>query len=65
MGIDRGDFDAVSEQEIQELVAAQVPEGVRIEYKLQTYGNSDSEKREFLKDVSALANSGSVRGICP
>ena len=57
MSIDRGDFDAVSEQDLRELVTAQVPEGLRIEYKLETYGNSDSERREFLKDVSALTNS--------
>ncbi|MCZ6759807.1 MAG: ATP-binding protein [Gemmatimonadetes bacterium] len=57
MSIDRGDFDAVSEQDLHELVTAQVPEGLRVEYKLETYGNTDSEKREFLKDVSALANS--------
>ena len=57
MSIDRGDFDAVSEQDLQELVTAQVPEGLRIDYKLETYGNSDSERREFLKDVSALTNS--------
>ena len=56
MSIDRGDFDAVTEQDLQELVTAQVPEGLRIEYKREIYGNTDSEKREFLKDVSALAN---------
>ena len=57
MSIDRGDFDAVSEPDLHELVTAQVPEGLRVEYKLETYGNTDSEKREFLKDISALANS--------
>ena len=57
MSIDRGDFDAVSEPDLQELVMAAAPEGLRIEYKREAYGNTDSEKREFLKDVSALANS--------
>lgn len=57
MSIDRADFDAVSENDLVELVTAQVPEGLRIEYKLQIYGNSDGERRELLKDVSALANS--------
>jgi len=57
MSIDRGDFDAVSQEDLLELVTAQVKEGLRVEYKLETYGNTDSEKREFLKDVSALANS--------
>lgn len=32
MSIDRGDFDAVSEQDLHELVTAQVPEGLRVEY---------------------------------
>lgn len=57
MSIERGDFEAVSEQDLLDLVAAQVPEGLRLEYKLETYGNNDAAKREFLKDVSALANS--------
>ena len=72
MSIDRGDFDAVTEQDLQELVTAQVPEGLRIEYKRETYGNTDSDKREFLKDVSALANSrecnfrvGESKCVCP
>lgn len=57
MSIERADFDAVSERDLQELVDGQVPEGLRIEYKAGTYGNADSEKREFLKDLSVLANS--------
>lgn len=57
MSIDRGDFDSVSEEDLQELVVAQVPEGLRVEYKLETYGNTDAGKREYLKDISAFANS--------
>lgn len=57
MSIERANFDAVSEQDLQQLVAAQVPEGLRLEYKRETYGNTDAEKREFLKDISAFANS--------
>lgn len=34
----------------------QVPEGKTIEYKRDLPGSSDTEKREFLKDVSAFAN---------
>ena len=56
MSVERADFDAISEQDLQELVAAQVPEGLRLEYKQEAYGGSDAEKREFLKDISALSN---------
>lgn len=59
MSLERADFDSLVEQDLQELVDGQVPEGLRIDYKLTTYGNSDSDKRELLKDVSALANSHS------
>lgn len=55
--IDRPDFDAVSESDLVELLTAQVPEGLRVEYKADAYGNADKDKREFLKDISALANS--------
>jgi len=57
MTIERGDFDAVSEQDLQELVEAQVSEGLRLEFKLTEYGNSDKDKKELLKDISAFANS--------
>lgn len=56
MPIDRLDFDNLTEQDLAELFDTQVPEGLRIEYKRDPYGRVDSEKREFLKDVSALAN---------
>jgi Putative DNA-binding domain len=56
MPIDRLDFDNLAENDISELVAAQVPEGLRIDYKKDLYGHSDAEKREALKDVSAFAN---------
>ena len=57
MSIERSDFDSIAERDLQELVDAQVPEGLRIDFKLTHYGKSASEKRELLKDVSALANS--------
>jgi hypothetical protein len=57
MSIERADFDSINDEDLQELVEAQVPEGLRLDFKLKEYGKSDSEKREFLKDLSALANS--------
>jgi predicted HTH transcriptional regulator len=52
----KADFDSISESDLAELVSAQVPEGASLEYKKELYGNSDSDKKELLKDVSALAN---------
>ena len=57
MSVERADFDSLAEQDLQELVDGQVPEGLRIDFKLTAYGNSDSDKRELLKDISAFANS--------
>src|SRR6266404_7521331 len=56
MPIDRLDFDNMSEADLAELVTTQVPEGLRIEYKRELYGNRDEDKREALKDISAFAN---------
>jgi hypothetical protein len=57
MAIDRIDFENLSEGDLQELVGTPVPEGLRVEYKREPYGNTDADKREALKDVSAFANS--------
>jgi len=56
MSIERENFDDVTQADLQELIDAQVPEGLRIEYKQANYGNTDAEKRELLKDVSAFSN---------
>lgn len=57
MSIEKGDFDSIEEADLQELIEAGVPEGLRLDYKLTTYGRTDADKREFLKDISAFANS--------
>jgi hypothetical protein len=56
MPIDRLDFDNLSEADLAELVTMQVPEGLRLDYKCTRYGNTDADKREALKDISAFAN---------
>ncbi|MCF8534117.1 MAG: ATP-binding protein [Reyranella sp.] len=56
MTIDQSNFDAVAASDLDTLVQTRVPEGLRIEYKGETYGSSSSDKHEFLKDVSSLAN---------
>ena len=57
MAIDRANFDAITECDLKELVEGQVPEGLRLDFKLTVYGKSDADKKELLKDFSALANS--------
>lgn len=57
MPIDRHDFDGLNESDIEELFNTGVPEGLRVEYKRDLYGGADLEKKEALKDISALANS--------
>jgi hypothetical protein len=56
VSISRLNFDGVSESDLAELVIGQVPEGLHLDYKRDTYGTSDADKRELLKDVSAFAN---------
>lgn len=56
MSITRTDFDAICEADLAELVAGQVPEGLHLDYKRDSYGPRDEDKRELLKDVSTFAN---------
>jgi hypothetical protein len=53
--IDR-QFDAIDKSDIDRLIANGVPEGRSLEYKESLPGGSDSERKEFLADVSSLAN---------
>jgi Putative DNA-binding domain len=56
MAITRSDFAQISEADLLELIDTGVPEGQTIEYKSAPYGKTDADKREFLKDVTAFAN---------
>lgn len=56
MSIGRLDFEGVTEPDLVSLVDAGVPEGIALEYKECQYGRSDADVKEFLKDVSSLAN---------
>ena len=49
-------LDQIEERDLQELLAGQVSEHKTLEYKLALPGNSDSERKEFLADVSSFAN---------
>jgi hypothetical protein len=49
-------LDKITEADLNNLIATGVPASPMIDYKRDTYGNSDSDKREFLADVSSFAN---------
>ena len=49
-------FESISERHIDELIKGQVAESRDVEYKRETYGNSDADYAEFLADVSSFAN---------
>lgn len=48
----------ITEADLTALVDSQVPEGRTLDYKRDALGRTDSDKREFLADVSSFANSG-------
>jgi predicted HTH transcriptional regulator len=57
MSIGRANFDDVTEADLSDLIQANVPEGLTIEYKREPYGNRDADKKEALKDITSFANS--------
>ena len=49
-------WDKITEADLNNLISTGVPKSPTIDYKRDTYGNSDSDKREFLADLSSFAN---------
>lgn len=49
-------IDQITEQDLLDLIENSVIESKTIEYKQSLPGNSDSEKKEFLADISSFAN---------
>ncbi|GAI14569.1 unnamed protein product, partial [marine sediment metagenome] len=49
-------IDQITEENLQALIDNSVLEGKTIEYKQSLPSNSDSDKKEFLADVSSFAN---------
>src|SRR5882762_2903052 len=49
-------LDKIHEERLLGLIAAQAAEGLYIDYKSETYGGNDDQRREFLADVSSFAN---------
>lgn len=56
MSLSRLNFETISESDLLEQISAGVPEGVLVDYKRSMYGGSDSDTKEFLKDISSFAN---------
>ena len=51
-------LEDITPDDIDYLVAEGVEESQDLEFKSQNYGNSDSERRERLRDVASVANGG-------
>lgn len=49
-------FAAISRQDVDALVTDRVRESKTLEYKQELPGNADADKKEFLADISSLAN---------
>lgn len=49
-------LDSITENDLLALITNEVHEGRTIDYKRELPGNSDSDKKEFLADVSSFAN---------
>lgn len=49
-------FDDIDATTIQSLIDASASESVHLDFKSETYGKSDDDKRELLKDITAFAN---------
>src|SRR5437016_1968889 len=52
------EFEAISKEDVEALIANAVSESRTIEYKEQLPGGTDDERREFLADASSFANAG-------
>jgi hypothetical protein len=46
----------ITEADLTGLIAVQAPESLLIDYKRQTYGLKETDRTEFLKDISSFAN---------
>jgi len=56
MSIFLKDLDDITEADIRVLIENQVSENRQLEYKRDLPGNTDSEKKEFLADISSFSN---------
>jgi hypothetical protein len=49
-------LDKIGESEIQRLLSMRVAESLYLDYKQETYGDTDKDRSEFLADISSFAN---------
>lgn len=49
-------LENINREDLDNLIINSVPEGKTIDYKASFPGNSDSDKKEFLADISSFAN---------
>jgi hypothetical protein len=49
-------WDKIGEENLNALISTGVPESPSIDYKRDTYGKAEGDKREFLADISSFAN---------
>ncbi|TAY50942.1 AlbA family DNA-binding domain-containing protein [Rhizobium leguminosarum] len=49
-------FSGLSEAAVQRLLDYGVGESIHLDYKRQNYGRSEGDRKEFLKDISSMAN---------
>lgn len=49
-------WDNIKEEDLNALISTGVPESPLIDYKRDSYGTADGDKREFLADISSFAN---------
>jgi hypothetical protein len=56
MALDNIPLQDIQEKHLLRLISAQAAESLHVDYKLETYGGNDDQRREFLADVSSFAN---------
>lgn len=49
-------FDDINSDTIQSLIDASATESVHLDFKRESFGNADADKKEYLKDISSFAN---------
>lgn len=54
-------LDKITEADLQALIETGARESLHIDYKRQTYGGSDADKKEFLADICSFANAADAR----
>jgi hypothetical protein len=61
MTVNRNDIEKITEVDLQELKDNEVGEGISYDYKLNLYGTSDANKKEFLKDRPLCSRTQTAR----